>query len=120
MTDWPQRSREDRKGTALDRPGIDGVAHFAAGLVAGMCAKLASHPLDVVKKRYQVAGLQRSLRCGEVGGGVWGGWRGCSGRQGVGSVESVGDVGRWGGSECLKFPTARPDSGLNPTLVHPR
>ena len=72
VTDWPQRSREDRKGTALDRPGIDGVAHFAAGLVAGMCAKLASHPLDVVKKRYQVAGLQRSLRCGEVWGSVCG------------------------------------------------
>ena len=68
MTDWPQRSRDDRKGTALDRPGIDGMAHFAAGLVAGMCAKLASHPLDVVKKRYQVAGLQRSLRCGEMSG----------------------------------------------------
>ena len=28
-------------------------------------SKLATHPLDVVKKRYQVAGLQRSLRYGQ-------------------------------------------------------
>jgi solute carrier family 25 thiamine pyrophosphate transporter 19 len=38
------------------------VQHFACGLLAGLFAKLASHPLDVAKKRYQVAGLQRSLR----------------------------------------------------------
>lgn len=38
-------------------------ANFACGLMAGLCAKLTTHPLDVVKKRYQVAGLQRSLRC---------------------------------------------------------
>jgi solute carrier family 25 thiamine pyrophosphate transporter 19 len=29
-----------------------------------MLAKLVSHPLDVAKKRYQVAGLQRSLSYG--------------------------------------------------------
>lgn len=38
---------------------------FVCGLAAGTVAKLATHPLDVVKKRYQVAGLQRSLRYGE-------------------------------------------------------
>lgn len=37
---------------------------FACGLLAGLLAKLVSHPLDVAKKRYQVAGLQRSLRYG--------------------------------------------------------
>ncbi|GLI60057.1 hypothetical protein VaNZ11_001909 [Volvox africanus] len=37
---------------------------FACGLLAGLLAKLATHPLDVAKKRYQVAGLQRSLRYG--------------------------------------------------------
>ena len=31
--------------------------------LTGLLAKLATHPLDVAKKRYQVAGLQRSLRC---------------------------------------------------------
>ncbi len=40
---------------------------FACGLLAGLLAKLVSHPLDVAKKRYQVAGLQRSLRCGAKG-----------------------------------------------------
>lgn len=37
---------------------------FSCGLAAGLLAKLGSHPLDVAKKRYQVAGLQRSLRYG--------------------------------------------------------
>lgn len=38
--------------------------HFTCGLAAGLLAKLASHPLDVAKKRFQVAGLPRSLRYG--------------------------------------------------------
>ena len=37
---------------------------FTCGLLAGLAAKLATHPLDVAKKRYQVAGLPRSLRYG--------------------------------------------------------
>jgi solute carrier family 25 thiamine pyrophosphate transporter 19 len=37
---------------------------FTCGLAAGLLAKLGSHPLDVAKKRYQVAGLPRSLRYG--------------------------------------------------------
>jgi len=40
------------------------VQAFTCGLAAGLLAKLGSHPLDVAKKRYQVAGLQRSLRYG--------------------------------------------------------
>ncbi len=39
------------------------IANFVCGLLAGLCAKLVTHPMDVAKKRYQVAGLQRSLRC---------------------------------------------------------
>lgn len=38
---------------------------LTCGLAAGLIAKLGSHPLDVAKKRYQVAGLPRSLRYGE-------------------------------------------------------
>jgi solute carrier family 25 thiamine pyrophosphate transporter 19 len=37
---------------------------FTCGLAAGLIAKLGSHPLDVAKKRYQIAGLPRSLRYG--------------------------------------------------------
>jgi solute carrier family 25 thiamine pyrophosphate transporter 19 len=46
------------------------VQAFVCGLAAGMLAKLGTHPLDVAKKRFQVAGLQRSARYGQVGG--WG------------------------------------------------
>jgi hypothetical protein len=42
----------------------DRLRYFACGLAAGLCAKLATHPLDVAKKRYQVAGLERSLAYG--------------------------------------------------------
>ena len=57
-----QRSYDQRRGTWLEGPRADSAAFFVAGLAAGLAAKLVSHPLDVVKKRYQVAGLQRSLR----------------------------------------------------------
>jgi hypothetical protein len=39
----------------------DRLQAFACGLLAGLVAKLVSHPLDVAKKRYQVGG-----------GGGWG------------------------------------------------
>ncbi|KAL4421633.1 hypothetical protein ABPG75_010924 [Micractinium tetrahymenae] len=39
--------------------------YFVCGLAAGMLAKLGTHPLDVAKKRFQVAGLQRSTRYGQ-------------------------------------------------------
>lgn len=51
--------KEQGSISLLDDPRI---VNFTCGLVAGLFAKLASHPLDVAKKRYQVAGLQRSLR----------------------------------------------------------
>lgn len=38
--------------------------NFFSGLAAGTLAKLGTHPLDVVKKRFQVAGLQRSISYG--------------------------------------------------------
>lgn len=38
---------------------------FFCGLAAGTLAKLGTHPLDVAKKRFQVAGLQRSARYGQ-------------------------------------------------------
>lgn len=39
-------------------------ARFVCGLAAGTAAKLATHPLDVAKKRYQVAGLARPAAYG--------------------------------------------------------
>ncbi|XP_073050324.1 mitochondrial thiamine diphosphate carrier 2-like isoform X1 [Primulina eburnea] len=37
---------------------------FLCGLAAGTCAKAVCHPLDVVKKRFQIVGLQRHPRYG--------------------------------------------------------
>ncbi|KAI3501905.1 hypothetical protein L1887_29933 [Cichorium endivia] len=37
---------------------------FLCGLAAGSCAKAVCHPLDVVKKRFQIEGLQRHPRYG--------------------------------------------------------
>ncbi|KMZ60608.1 Mitochondrial carrier protein-like [Zostera marina] len=38
---------------------------FLCGLAAGTCAKAVCHPLDVVKKRFQVEGLERHIKYGE-------------------------------------------------------
>lgn len=38
---------------------------IVCGLASGMLAKLASHPLDVIKKRYQIAGLARAPQYGQ-------------------------------------------------------
>ncbi|KAJ8421720.1 hypothetical protein Cgig2_003528 [Carnegiea gigantea] len=37
---------------------------FVCGLAAGTCAKAVCHPLDVIKKRFQVEGLERDRRYG--------------------------------------------------------
>lgn len=37
---------------------------FVCGLAAGTLAKIGTHPLDVAKKRFQVAGLARSAKYG--------------------------------------------------------
>ncbi|XVE65630.1 hypothetical protein DITRI_Ditri08aG0015600 [Diplodiscus trichospermus] len=37
---------------------------FICGLAAGTCAKLVCHPFDVVKKRFQIEGLQRHPKYG--------------------------------------------------------
>jgi len=39
--------------------------NFICGLGAGTIAKLGTHPLDVAKKRFQVAGLERSISYGK-------------------------------------------------------
>ena len=64
-----------RKGTSAKKKGskddethvvttADAATRFLCGLAAGTAAKLATHPLDVAKKRYQVAGLARSSAYG--------------------------------------------------------
>ncbi|KAJ7535606.1 hypothetical protein O6H91_12G039900 [Diphasiastrum complanatum] len=43
---------------------LSGLQHFLCGLGAGTLAKVFCHPLDVVKKRYQIEGLARHPRYG--------------------------------------------------------
>ena len=45
-------------------PDIFGENDFACGFAAGTIARLVIHPLDVVKKRFQVAGFSRNLAYG--------------------------------------------------------
>lgn len=59
------RTRYAAKQHAAAPPQPTSWQQFVCGLAAGTLAKLATHPLDVVKKRFQVAGLQRSLRYGQ-------------------------------------------------------
>lgn len=74
----------------------DRLANFLCGLMAGVASKLASHPLDVAKKRYQVAGLQRSL---SYGARVEGWFALNSLRQGLVDIyKAEGMAGLWKGS----------------------
>ena len=56
------------KGRSTDQGGNSNgktIKHFFCGLAAGTIAKLGTHPLDVAKKRFQVAGLARSMSYGK-------------------------------------------------------
>ncbi|XP_057958268.1 mitochondrial thiamine diphosphate carrier 2-like isoform X1 [Malania oleifera] len=44
--------------------GLSSFQLFLCGLAAGTCAKTVCHPLDVVKKRFQIEGLQRHPKYG--------------------------------------------------------
>lgn len=60
-----KESKRRKEGLTTGNQGwVDGWANFTCGFLAGLLSKLATHPLDVAKKRYQVAGLQRSLNYG--------------------------------------------------------
>jgi len=58
-----QDLREKKGPKSWTPPGA--LQPFVCGLLAGTLAKLGTHPLDVVKKRYQIAGLQRSVKYGQ-------------------------------------------------------
>ncbi|KXZ44653.1 hypothetical protein GPECTOR_64g147 [Gonium pectorale] len=84
---------ERRRGTGVQHSRLQA---FCCGLLAGLLAKLASHPLDVAKKRYQVAGLKRSLR---YGARVEAGFAMRSLAQSLGHIyRSEGVAGLWKGS----------------------
>eukprot|EP00798_Chlamydomonas_sp_ICE-L_P008234 gene8234-1500_t len=58
------RTRLEEGETSAASHSDSKLSFFVCGLMAGMCSKFATHPLDVAKKRFQVAGLQRALSYG--------------------------------------------------------
>ncbi|CAM8924330.1 unnamed protein product [Rhodiola kirilowii] len=59
---WTMTWNRKRVGNTNDT--LSSFQLFCCGLASGTCAKLVCHPLDVVKKRFQVEGLQRHPRYG--------------------------------------------------------
>ncbi|MBA0870476.1 hypothetical protein Goshw_012937 [Gossypium schwendimanii] len=57
------RSRSFNTSSTTDH-SLSSFQLFICGLAAGTCAKLVCHPLDVVKKRFQIEGLQRHPKYG--------------------------------------------------------
>ncbi|XP_043708415.1 mitochondrial thiamine diphosphate carrier 2-like [Telopea speciosissima] len=58
------RYRSSRVNSASKDESISSFQLFVCGLAAGTCAKAVCHPLDVVKKRFQIEGLQRHPKYG--------------------------------------------------------
>ncbi|XP_038875972.1 mitochondrial thiamine diphosphate carrier 2-like isoform X2 [Benincasa hispida] len=62
-TSWNHRHYPNYRASNTE-DGLSSFQLFLCGLAAGTCAKLVCHPLDVVKKRFQIEGLQRHPRYG--------------------------------------------------------
>ncbi|KAJ7955076.1 Mitochondrial carrier protein [Quillaja saponaria] len=60
---WNQEISFNTSSSTSDK-SLSSFQLFLCGLAAGTCAKLVCHPLDVVKKRFQIEGLQRHPRYG--------------------------------------------------------
>ncbi|XP_048234917.1 mitochondrial thiamine diphosphate carrier 2 isoform X2 [Ricinus communis] len=60
---WNCRRSSSTSSTYIDN-SPSSFQLFVCGLAAGTCAKLVCHPLDVVKKRFQIEGLQRHPKYG--------------------------------------------------------
>ncbi|CAH2044683.1 unnamed protein product [Thlaspi arvense] len=63
MMDWNRHVLSSKNPINVDT-NLSSFQLFVCGLAAGTSAKLVCHPLDVVKKRFQVEGLQRHPRYG--------------------------------------------------------
>ncbi|KAK7303803.1 hypothetical protein RJT34_14720 [Clitoria ternatea] len=61
---WTLAWNHRHYSNTTEEDSLSGFQAFLCGLAAGTCAKLVCHPLDVVKKRFQIEGLQRHPRYG--------------------------------------------------------
>lgn len=64
LYDGLNRACDARRARGQRSVPVD-MQHLLCGLAAGLAAKLATHPLDVAKKRVQIAGLARAAAYGE-------------------------------------------------------
>ncbi|KAG6472037.1 mitochondrial thiamine diphosphate carrier 2-like [Zingiber officinale] len=64
MMAWNQYRFSVTRPATPDDYSLSSFQLFVCGLAAGTCAKAICHPLDVVKKRFQVEGLPRHPRYG--------------------------------------------------------
>lgn len=62
---WSLRWNKWREGDVNATVSISGFQLFLCGLASGSSAKAVCHPLDVVKKRFQIEGLRRHPKYGE-------------------------------------------------------
>ncbi|KAI3860973.1 hypothetical protein MKW92_033939 [Papaver armeniacum] len=58
------RLRSSNQGSKLTSESLSSFQLFVCGLASGTCAKAVCHPLDVVKKRFQIIGLPRDPKYG--------------------------------------------------------
>ncbi|KAK9734332.1 hypothetical protein RND81_04G132300 [Saponaria officinalis] len=63
---WTMAWNQTRPGVGNTSPdgSLSSFQLFLCGLAAGTCAKAVCHPMDVIKKRFQVEGLRRHTRYG--------------------------------------------------------
>ncbi|KAJ4722202.1 Mitochondrial carrier protein [Melia azedarach] len=61
---WNRLRSSNTSSTGANNNSLSSFQLFICGLAAGTCAKLVCHPLDVVKKRFQIEGLQRHPKYG--------------------------------------------------------
>lgn len=61
---WASAWNQTRYSNTTAEYNLSSFQLFLCGLAAGTCAKLVCHPLDVVKKRFQIEGLQRHPKYG--------------------------------------------------------
>ncbi|XP_010547038.1 PREDICTED: mitochondrial thiamine pyrophosphate carrier-like [Tarenaya hassleriana] len=65
MMEWNRIVLSPNSSSAdIDSSSLSSFQFFLCGLAAGTSAKLVCHPLDVVKKRFQIEGLRRHPRYG--------------------------------------------------------
>ncbi|XP_047320054.1 mitochondrial thiamine diphosphate carrier 2-like [Impatiens glandulifera] len=57
-------TRDKSSGVHVANDSLSSLQSFVCGFASGTCAKAVCHPLDVIKKRFQIKGLKRDPKYG--------------------------------------------------------